>query len=232
MSAQVGYVLTKADTNLQMNLGANNVTALLPYNAATTGAVGGAGGLEPFPDFGGGSTGRMIGASVYNGLQTKLENQFSNGLNFLLTYTFSRTFTDAGDLLNGGSLNGARAPDVPGFGVRGDWSLASFNVTNVFHASGGYELPVGKDKKYLANSGKLENAVVGGWAVNWIVTSAGWPAPFPQLPDGNHGRHQLQRCDRCGAKPGSRHQTQGDQRKNHACLAKQSQRFPAALRTG
>jgi hypothetical protein len=172
MSAQVGYVLTKAD-NLQMNLGANNVTALLPYNAATTGAVGGAGGLEPFPDFGGGSTGRMIGASIYNGLQTKLENQFSNGLNFLLTYTFSRTFTDAGDLLNGGSLNGARAPDVPGFGVRGDWSLASFNVTNVFHASGGYELPVGKDKKYLANSGRLENAVVGGWAVNWIITLQG-----------------------------------------------------------
>jgi hypothetical protein len=173
MSAQIGYVLTKAD-NLQMNLGANNVTALLPYNASTTGPVGGGAlGQEPFPDLGGGSTGRMIGASVYNGLQTKLEQQFSSGLNFLLTYTFSRTFTDAGDLLNGGSLNGARAPDVPGFGVRGDWSLASFNVTNVFHFSGGYELPFGKDKHYLANSGKLGNAFVGGWSINWITTLQG-----------------------------------------------------------
>ena len=173
MSAQVGYVLTKAD-NLQMNLGANNVTALLPYNASTTGPVGGGTlGQEPFPDFGGGSTGRMIGASIYNGLQTKLEQQFSSGLNFLLTYTFSRTFTDAGDLLNGGSLNGARAPDVPGFGVRGDWSLASFNVTNVFHFSGGYELPFGKDKHYLANTGKLGNSVVGGWSINWITTLQG-----------------------------------------------------------
>ncbi len=173
MSAQVAYVLTKAD-NLQMNLGANNVTALLPYNASTTGPVGGGAlGQEPFPDFGGGSTGRMIGASVYNGLQTKLENQFSNGLDFLLTYTFSRTMTDAGDLLNGGSLNGARAPDVPGFGVRGDWSLASFNVTNVFHFSGGYQLPLGKDKRYLNNTGKLGNAVVGGWTINWITTLQG-----------------------------------------------------------
>jgi hypothetical protein len=173
MSAQIGYVLTKAD-NLQMNLGANNVTALLPYNASTTGPVGGGPlGQEPFPDLGGGSTGRMIGASVYNGLQTKLEQQFSSGLNFLVTYTFSRTFTDAGDLLNGGSLNGSRAPDVPGFGVRGDWSLASFNITNVFHFSGGYELPFGKDKHYLANSGKLGNAFVGGWSINWITTLQG-----------------------------------------------------------
>ena len=30
--------MTKAD-NLQMNLGANNVTALLPYNASATGPV-------------------------------------------------------------------------------------------------------------------------------------------------------------------------------------------------
>ena len=173
MSAQLGYVLTKAD-NLQMNLGANNVTALLPYNASTTGPVGGGTlGQEPFPDLGGGSTGRMIGASIYNGLQTKLEQQFSSGLNFLLTYTFSRTMTDAGDLLNGGSLNGARAPDVPGFGVRGDWSLASFNVTNVFHFSGGYQLPLGKDKHYLANTGKMGNAVVGGWTINWITTLQG-----------------------------------------------------------
>jgi len=173
MSAQVGYVLTKAD-NLQMNLGANNVTALLPYNASSTGPVGGGTlGQEPFPDLGGGSTGRMIGASIYNGLQTKLEQQFSSGLNYLLTYTFSRTFTDAGDLLNGGSLSGGRAPDVPGFGVRQDWSLASFNVTNVFHFSGGYELPVGKNKKYFANASKIENAAVGGWMINWIATLQG-----------------------------------------------------------
>jgi hypothetical protein len=173
MSAQVAYVMTKAD-NLQVNAGANNVTALLPYNASTTGPVGGGTlGQEPFPDFGGGSTGRMVGASIYNGLQTKLENQFSNGLNFLVTYTFSKTMTDAGDLLNGGNLNGQRAIDVPGFGLRGDWSLASFNINNVFHFSGGYQLPFGNDKRFLANTGKIGNGFVGGWMINWITTVEG-----------------------------------------------------------
>src|ERR1700689_4099566 len=126
LSAQVAYVMTKAD-NLQMNLAANPVTALLPYNASTTGPVGGGTlGQERFPDFSTSSIGRMIGASIYNGLQTKLEQQFASGLNYLLTYTYSNTLTDAGDLLNGGSLNGARAPQVAGFGGRGDWSKASF----------------------------------------------------------------------------------------------------------
>ena len=173
MSVQIGYVMTKAD-NLQMNLGANNVTALIGQNQPTkiTGN-GGEFGTSPFPDFGGGSSGRMIGASIYNGLQTKLEQQFNNGLNYLLTYTFSKTFTDAGDLLNGGSVSGARAPDLPGFGVRGDWGLASFNITNVFHFSGGYELPFGKDKHFLHDANKLTNAVVGGWSLNWLVTLQG-----------------------------------------------------------
>jgi len=174
MSAQVAYVLTDA-SHLQVNLGANYVSKLLPYNASTTGVVGGGtAGTVPFPDFGGSSSGRTIGTSIYNGLQTKLEQQFSNGLNYLLTYTFSRAFTDAGDLLNGGSLNvGSRNPDLIGFGLKQDWALASFNITNVFHFSGGYELPFGKDKRFLHDSGKLANAVVGGWSINWITTLQG-----------------------------------------------------------
>ena len=174
MSAQIGYVFTQA-SRLQINLGANNVTALIGQNLSSS-VVGspGIGGTSPFPDFGGGSWAQTRGASVYNGLQAKLEQQFSNGLNYLLTYTFSKTMTDAGDLLNGGGLaNFPRAPNVPGFGLAGDWSPAAFDIRNVFHFSGGYELPIGKNKKYLNDTGKVGNAILGGWAINWIVTSQG-----------------------------------------------------------
>ena len=174
MSAQIAYVLTKAD-NLQDNTNAQFVTKLQAYNGSTTagGVGGGTLGTLPFPDFSTGSLGQMIGASVYNGLQTKIEQQFSNGLNFLVTYTFSKTFSDAGDLLNGGSASTNRNPGLPGFGLRGDWGLANFNITNVFHFSGGYELPFGKDKHFLHDANKLTNAIVGGWSANWIVTLQG-----------------------------------------------------------
>ena len=60
-----------------------------------------------FHDFGeNASYAATEGDSVYHALQTKVEKQFAGGLNFLATYTFSKTRSDAGDLLNGGSLQG------------------------------------------------------------------------------------------------------------------------------
>jgi hypothetical protein len=148
--------------HLQGGVGANNVTQFLPADANA---------VVPFPDFGHGSSYHTTtGRSIYNGLQTRLEKQMANGLQFLAAYTWSKTISDAGDLLNGGSVNGFRAPDIAGVGQSFDRSLADFDIRNVFHLSGYYELPFGKDKQFLGNSGRIANAVVGGWAANTIVT--------------------------------------------------------------
>ena len=173
LSVQASYVLTHGE-NLQAGIGNNDVTAILPYGASTTSPANAhVPGTVPFPDFGqGGSYQRTIGISTYNGLQTKLEQQFANGLTFLLTYTWSKTLSDAGDLLNGGSSGGYRAPWVPGLGIPFDRGLADFDLRQVLHFSGGYQLPFGKGKAYL-NTGSLSNAVFGGWAVNWIATLQG-----------------------------------------------------------
>jgi hypothetical protein len=114
-----------------------------------------------------------VGDSVYNGLQAKLEQQFANGLSFLLAYTYSKTLSDAGDLLNGGSNGGYRAPDVPGYGVKFDRGLADFDLRQVLHFSGGYQLPFGKDKRFMNHAGKLVDAVAGGWSAQWIATLQG-----------------------------------------------------------
>src|SRR5207248_5548211 len=166
LSATIGYVFTNA-YNLQTGVGNNQVTQLFPAGTNLT-------NLVPFPDFNrGGSNQRTLGESNYNGLQTKLEQTYWKGFNFLAAYTWSKTFSDAGDLLNGGSVAGFRAPAVPGLGPGFDRALANFDLRNVFHFSGGYQLPFGKGKQYLANSGGITNAVVGGWGVNWIVTLQG-----------------------------------------------------------
>jgi len=173
LSLQASYVLTHGE-NLQAGIGNNDVTAILPYGASTTSPANAhVPGTVPFPDFGqGGSYQRTIGVSTYNGLQTKLEQQFANGLTYLLTYTWSKTLSDAGDLLNGGSSGGYRAPWVPGIGPNFDRGLADFDLRQVFHFSGGYELPFGKDKRFM-NTGGATNAVLGGWSVNWILTLQG-----------------------------------------------------------
>jgi hypothetical protein len=174
LSLQAAYVFTQGKY-LQAGLGQNNVTAILPQGTSTTNLDHpGAGGTIPFPDFSSNSSYQAtVGQSDYNGLQTKIEQQFSNGLTFLFAYTYSKTLSDAGDLLNGGSVGGYRAPAVPGLGPIFDWGLADFDIRQVLHFSGGYELPVGKNKRFLGTSSRAVDAVIGGWSANWIATLQG-----------------------------------------------------------
>ncbi|HET6205171.1 MAG TPA: TonB-dependent receptor [Terracidiphilus sp.] len=164
ISAQAAYVFTDGAA-LQGGVPYKQPAQILPAGTSVNPFI-------QFPDFGGGSFHATYGDSQYHGLQTKLEQQYANGLTFLLTYTWSKAMSNAGDLLNGGSTGGLRAYNTPGLGPKFDWAPANFDIRNVVHFSGGYELPFGKDKKYM-NQGGFANAILGGWAVNWIVTMQG-----------------------------------------------------------
>jgi len=122
----------------------------------------------PFPDFARGSTQATTnGNSIYNGLQLTVEKRFSAGLNLLATYTWSKSLTDATDLLNGNNTN-YRGPSIPGFGIQKDYGLSPSDSRNVFHLSGGYELPFGKGKKYMSGGG-VANKIAGGWSILWTA---------------------------------------------------------------
>jgi hypothetical protein len=131
--------------------------------------------IYPFPDIGTGNPyDATEGNSNYHGLQTLLEKRYSAGLDFLATYTWSRARTDARGPLNFGStLVNYRAPTYPGFGIQGDWTDAPQDIRNVFHLSGSYELPFGPGKSFLANATGAEKQILGGWAMNWILTLEG-----------------------------------------------------------
>ncbi len=177
LSAQIGYVFTQGE-DLQTGLSTNNVSQILAATASTTNAV-------PWPDFSHGmSYQETIGRSDYNGVQIQAVQQLQNGLQFLFGYTYSKTLTDAGDLLNGGSTNTVRALDVPGLGLPFDWALADFDVRQVLHFSGLYQLPFGQGKMLANSVGKVGNDFIGGWSVNWITTlQGGQPINFG-CPDG------------------------------------------------
>jgi hypothetical protein len=166
MSVQAGYV-TSQGRHLETFPGSNNVTTITDNNANQA-------NLVPFADFGRGSSyAATQGDSIYHSLQTKVEKSYANGLNFLAAYTFSKTLSDAGDLLNGGSVAGFRAPSVPGLGIHYDYALASFDIRNVFHLSGSYDLPFGKGRHYASGASGLQNQLIGGWSVNWSMTLQG-----------------------------------------------------------
>ena len=174
LSATVAYVFTQAQ-HLQIGPGSNNVTAILPETASTKNtAAPGTDGTVPFPDFAtNASYQATAGYSNYNSLQTKLEKRYAHGLSFLFSYTYSKTLTDALDLLNGGSLGSYRAPAVPGLGPGFDYGPADFDVRQVLHLSGGYDLPFGTGRHFLSSAGKGMNNLIGGWSTNYILTLQG-----------------------------------------------------------
>ena len=183
VTVQAGYVTSLA-RHLEVFPGSNNPTAILPTGTQLTNTAGpngapgsGAwptsqGGLA-FPDFGGNNSyAATAGNSYYHGLQTRAEKRFSGGLSFLVTYTYSKTRTDAVDLLNGGSNAGYRTPGIPGLGIHNDYGLAPFDIRNVFHLSGQYDLPFGNGKRYLAGGGATSK-IFGGWSINASVVLEG-----------------------------------------------------------
>ncbi len=127
----------------------------------------------PYPTLGGIGIEADEGNSAYNSLQTSLEKRFSNGVSFLATYTWSHCRGDSGDPLNGGDGEGYRAPLLPGFGIQGDYGNCDYNVYNVFHLSGGYNLPFGHGEPLLNNAKGVTNALLGGWQTEEILTDEG-----------------------------------------------------------
>ncbi len=124
--------------------------------------------LIPFPDFAIGSAYLTTnGISAYNSLQTVYTHQFGAGLSVLANYTYSKCMSDQASITDGITY---RAEWLPGFGIKSDYTLCPNDATQVVHASGAYDLPVGRGRQFLASANPVEQAVVGGWSVNYIVT--------------------------------------------------------------
>ena len=148
--------------------GSNHVNQILPVSGVVSQLY------VPYPNFAqGASYAATEGSSYYHSLQTSFEKHYSQGLTFLATYTYGRSRSDAGDLLNGGVGEGYRAPTMNGFGIQGDYRDANFDMRNVFHFSGIYELPFGPGKHFATDARGAEKQIIGGWSMNWNATVEG-----------------------------------------------------------
>ena len=101
------------------------------------------------------------GSSWYNGFETSLTKRVSHGLQFLASYTFSKTLdTDGADINSTSSGNALTLGDQNSSRQR--WGRASFDRTHRFVFSGTWTLP--------SPSNGLRRAVLGGWDIAAIVT--------------------------------------------------------------
>jgi Carboxypeptidase regulatory-like domain/TonB dependent receptor-like, beta-barrel len=160
-SIQVGYVGTMG-RHLD-NLGyANSPTQILPTSVNPQNYV-------PFKDFNRNATYETTNASSsYNSLQVTYQRQMNAGLTLLGNYTYSKCMSDQHTQASQNSQY--RAEWLPGFGIQKDYGLCDTDATHLIHLSGSYELPFGRGRQYMNSVNRATDAVLGGWAVNFIYT--------------------------------------------------------------
>lgn len=125
--------------------------------------------LLPFPQYCSNLQGinELAGKSMYNSLQAKAEKRFSGGTYLLISYTLAKLKTSGSDTVQSGAsawggVNGVISP----FEKDRNYSLASDDVTHVLSAAMVYELPLGKNKKWM-NSG-AGATILGGWQLSTL----------------------------------------------------------------
>ena len=101
------------------------------------------------------------GSSWYNGLEVSLTKRLTHGLQFLASYTFSKTLdTDGADINSTSSGNALTLGNQNSPGDR--WGRASFDRTHRFVLSSTWNLP--------SPSAGFERTVLGGWELAAVAT--------------------------------------------------------------
>jgi len=151
--------------------------------------------LRPFPQYTSIGTDAFenLGQSTFNALEVKLERRFRNGLNFLASYTYSKTLTDADSaqpFFSGFGTNTTFGVQNP-FNLKAEKAVSSQDVPHALVLSYLYELPAGPGKKYMSHG--VASKVLGGWQIGGVQRyQSGSPAsilfgsvPSPEASGGN-----------------------------------------------
>jgi hypothetical protein len=134
------------------------------YNVATTPGPGTPSQRFPYPYINPSTFDRSWGNSSYNGLQALFEKRFSNGLAYTVSYTWSKTLDEG---CSGWFQVEGCAVQNP-YNLRGDRSVAGFDLTHVFTSNFSYELPFGKGRP-LQTRNRVADYIMGPWQFNGIV---------------------------------------------------------------
>jgi hypothetical protein len=124
--------------------------------------------LRPFPQYTYISDYLMgdYGVSFYDALYAKLERRFRNGLSLLASYTWSKALNIGADSIVPGNAEALGYIQDP-FNIKQEKALAQNDTPQMLVLSFVYQLPAGKNKRFL-NRGGLENVLLAGWQLSGI----------------------------------------------------------------
>jgi len=112
----------------------------------------------------------------YNSLQVSGRKRLGHGLEFLASYTLSKTLTDNLGYYGSGGVNAEGAYWQNAYDRKGNRGPSFFDARHNFSFAGFYELPIGRGRPIGGKMSRIANLALGGWTVNYIVSMhSGFP---------------------------------------------------------
>jgi len=105
-----------------------------------------------------------LGSSIYHAFEAKVQKRFASGLQYLVSYTYSKSITDVNDVLSGltsSSLQNAG-------NRRAARAISGSDTPQTFWLSTIYELPFGRGRRYLQSG--VADKILGGWNISGILS--------------------------------------------------------------
>jgi hypothetical protein len=179
-SVSIGYVGTHGD-RLTRNYNANQT---LFGTGATL-----------YPNLGSITVQDNSGKSDYHSLQIQYERRFTNGLQFLGSYTWSKTLDDSC-----GNLDVCLPQLYTNYAIERGLSNQDQNYRLVLSSL--YELPFGRGKRFGGDVSKWVDYAIGGWQLNGIYSLQSG-LPFSVTVNGNPGNARADLVGKPGVNPGN-----------------------------
>ena len=123
-----------------------------------------------------------LGFSTFNSLQITVNKRLSKGLSIFADYVWSKALSNGSG--SAASPLSSNSGPLNYYNLSLEKAPANWNQPEVFKAFVNYQLPVGRGQAVLNKAPKAVDAVVGGWAMAWILnyadgTPLGFSAPTP-----------------------------------------------------
>ncbi|HYG97643.1 MAG TPA: TonB-dependent receptor [Terriglobales bacterium] len=119
---------------------------------------------------------RSIGVSSYHGGMFSLRRRMTNGLQFDLNYTLSKSIDMGSDAERISTWQGPGGQIINSWNPRQNRGVSDFDTRHQINSNWMYELPFGQGKKWGSSWRGVRNALLGGWGVSGVFR---WTSAYP-----------------------------------------------------
>jgi hypothetical protein len=139
---------------------------LMSYNNPEPSQLANTNLARPFPKFGSMQVMSAPGHSSYHAMYLKVQRRFAQGLTFLSSFSYGKSIDNGSGIR---TTDGDTLTPSNNYNLELEHGLSAFDFRRRWTTSWLYELPFGKERRWL-NHGGITDVLLGGWQLGGILT--------------------------------------------------------------